>query len=88
MNSIKFLGIILDSKLSWNHPGEWPHTISNNESVQKYGNIVQSKTYFEPENIVYFILFFGITIFKLELVYLPVGKYCVYPRMVYRQAIA
>ena len=25
---------------------------------------------------------------KLELVYLPVGKYCVYPRMVYRQAVA
>ena len=25
---------------------------------------------------------------KLELVYLPVGKYCVYPRMVYRQAMA
>ena len=26
----------------------------------------------------------GETTFKLELVYLPVGKYCVYPRMVYR----
>ena len=25
---------------------------------------------------------------QLELVYLPVGKYCVYPRMVYRQAMA
>ena len=25
---------------------------------------------------------------KLELVYLPKGKYCVYPRMVYRQAMA
>ena len=27
-------------------------------------------------------------LYKLELVYLPVGKYCVYPRMVYRQAVA
>ena len=27
-------------------------------------------------------------ILKLELVYLPKGKYCVYPRMVYRQAMA
>ena len=27
-------------------------------------------------------------VYKLELVYLPVGKYCVYPRMVYRQAVA
>ena len=26
--------------------------------------------------------------YKLELVYLPKGKYCVYPRMVYRQAMA
>ena len=25
---------------------------------------------------------------QLELVYLPVGKYCLYPRMVYRQAMA
>ena len=25
---------------------------------------------------------------KLEFVYLPAGKYCVYPRMVYRQAMA
>ena len=25
---------------------------------------------------------------QLELVYLPKGKYCVYPRMVYRQAMA
>ena len=30
----------------------------------------------------------GSSINKLELVYLPVGKYCVYPRMVYRQAVA
>ena len=26
--------------------------------------------------------------YELELVYLPVGKYCVYPQMVYRQAVA
>ena len=31
---------------------------------------------------------YGHFIHELELVYLPVGKYRVYPRMVYRQAMA
>ena len=32
--------------------------------------------------------FIQVPFFKLELVYLPVGKYCVYPQMVNRQAMA
>ena len=60
VDSIKFLGIILDSKLSWND-----HIQLVTRKVSRSMGILYRVKKKKTEIIVYFILLIGITIFKL-----------------------
>ena len=70
---------------------EWKWIYVNN-ITRVHSMLQQKRLIFSCSNLQFWTPYMKISLWdnkhKLELVYLPKGKYCVYPRMVYRQAMA